>query len=352
MELVRDKLRPLLGRLHSAHAGLLLQRGLTDWEEGEKNKKRELIDTLTKIKKTDLYDLAFDRWLLLTHNQPERFAQTAVMVEGRLFTGLATGGTLETGVCTHHTYGVPMLPGSGIKGAVRTYAHSVGLEGKYLQVLFGSDEEADAESTASGSLVWHDAWWLEGHEYNEKTPFVGEVITVHHQEYYAESRAVADGTESPVPNQQLAVQGGFYFVIEGDPQWAKFAMDLLKNALFEQGMGAKTASGYGYFKDDTRLQNRLKKRYTELLALMPASGDEGDRLKKTIQSLSADALAEKLSRDKNVFLQTLNIDREDTAAVAALCRMVWELRQQDMSDWPNQGKNKARAYNFVQNNLQ
>ena len=36
MELVRDKLRPLLAHLTSAHAGLLLQRGLTDWEDSEK----------------------------------------------------------------------------------------------------------------------------------------------------------------------------------------------------------------------------------------------------------------------------------------------------------------------------
>ena len=352
MELVRDKLRPLLAHLTSAHAGLLLQRGLTDWEDSEKAQKRALIDTLTKIKKTKLYDLAFDRWLMLTHNQPERFAHTTAMIEGRLFTGLATGGTLETGVCTHHTYGVPMLPGSGIKGAVRSYAHSVGLEGKYLQVLFGSDEDTDSVSTASGALVWHDAWWLEGHELNQKTPFVGEVITVHHQEYYAESRAVADGTESPVPNQQLAVQGGFYFVIEGEPKWAQFAMDLLKNALLVQGMGAKTASGYGYFKDDTRLQNRLKSRYRELFEKMPVSGDEGTWMKQIIQSLSTDDLAEKLSKGKNAFFEKLNIDKEDSEAVATLCRLVWELRQQDMTDWPTQGKNKEKAYRFVQNNLQ
>ena len=163
---------------------------------------------------------------------------------------------------------------------------------------------------------------------------------------------MADGTESPVPNQQLAVQGGFYFVIEGEPKWAQFAMDLLKNALLVQGMGAKTASGYGYFKDDTRLQNRLKSRYRELFEKMPVSGDEGSWMKQIIQSLSTDDLAEKLSKGKNAFFEKLNIDKEDSEAVATLCRLVWELRQQDMTDWPTQGKNKEKAYRFVQNNLQ
>ena len=353
MELVREKLRPLLRDLDSAHAGLLLQRGLTDWEAGEKNQKRALIDTLTKVRASPLYALAFDRWLMLTYQKPQRFAQTAAMIDGRLFTGLATGGTLETGVCTHHTYGVPMLPGSGIKGAVRSYAHSIGLEGKYLQVLFGSDEEEDAVSTASGSLIWHDAWWLEGHEHNARTPFVGEVITVHHQEYYSESSAVADGSESPIPNQQLAVQGGFYFVIEGDPQWAQFAMDLLKNALFEQGMGAKSASGYGYFKADESLENRLKNRFSELTLLVPLdpNANPNERLKQIINSLSAEDLSLKLSKDKNAFLKELDINREDTEALANLCRLIWELRQQDMEGWLTQGQNKERAYKFVQKNM-
>lgn len=75
-------------------------------------------------------------------------------------------------------------------------------------------------------------------------------------------------------------------------------------------------------------------------------------MKQIIQSLSTDDLAEKLSKGKNAFFEKLNIDKEDSEAVATLCRLVWELRQQDMTDWPTQGKNKEKAYRFVQNNLQ
>ncbi len=349
MELVREKLRPLLRDLDSAHAGLLLQRGLTDWEAGEKNQKRALIDTLTKVRASPLYALAFDRWLMLTYQKPQRFAQTAAMIDGRLFTGLATGGTLETGVCTHHTYGVPMLPGSGIKGAVRSYAHSIGLEGKYLQVLFGSDEEEDAVSTASGSLIWHDAWWLEGHEHNARTPFVGEVITVHHQEYYSESSAAADGSESPIPNQQLAVQGGFYFVIEGDPQWAQFAMDLLKNALFEQGMGAKSASGYGYFKADQRLQNRINRLYQELFEKQPVvPGDPDQLLTQIIQALNEKQLVDALTTGKSKFYRDkLKLSHTNEDDKKTVCLKVWELHQALVKSWENSQGNKLVAYNLI-----
>ena len=58
-----------------------------------------------------------------------------------------------------------------------------------LDTLFGADEDAEANA---GYLVWHDAWYIpaltkEG-KYSsaeEAKPFVGEIVTVHHQKYYA-----------------------------------------------------------------------------------------------------------------------------------------------------------------------
>ena len=58
--------------------------------------------------------------------------------------------------------------------------------------------------------------------------------------------------ESPIPNQQIATQGSFYFVIESAPgaqAWAAYAQNLLFQALQTQGAGSKTASGYGYFTE-------------------------------------------------------------------------------------------------------
>ncbi|WP_201633997.1 type III-B CRISPR module RAMP protein Cmr6 [Psychrobacter immobilis] len=241
MQLMRENLRPLMQSLNSAHAGLLIQRALPIWEDGDRPQKQALVQTIAGVKPDNIYNLAFKRWLKLTQECAE-FATTVATLNGRLFTGLPLGGTLETGVSTHHTYGMPLLAGSSIKGAVRSYAQSIGIDAKVIQVLFGSDDDATPNA---GYLIWHDAWWIPNT--STQTPFVKEMVTVHHQQYYKGTKTQADDTERPSPNLQTAVQGSFYFVIEGVHAWVEYAKQLLDNMLTEQGLGAKTASGYGYF---------------------------------------------------------------------------------------------------------
>lgn len=224
------------------HAGLLMQRGLSKWEKDEKQCKQNLIQKLAELNPPEIYQSAFKRWVGITQSNPQ-FAAHIGQIEGRLYIGLNSAGALETGLSTHHSYGMPMLPGSSVKGAVRHYAESVGLDADICQVLFGSDAE---NGEVSGALVWHDAWWIPA----DNDPFVGEIITTHHQDYYNRKKDQADGMESPIPNQQIATRGGFYFCVqaaEGGEAWAQFAVNLLGQMLEQQGMGAKTASGYGYF---------------------------------------------------------------------------------------------------------
>lgn len=269
--LMRKRLCDVTKKLNSAHAGLLMQRGLQVWEEGEKLVKQNLISDISSIKANPLYSLAFRRWFTATYNQAN-FAAVSAKTDGRLFTGLPLGGTLETGTLVHHSYGIPMIAGSSIKGAVRNYTEHLfakrGSDGQVyyhdgkvvvqadkqplLDVLFGADgDDADA-----GYLVWHDAWWIPKINHdgtlvsssNENQPFVSEVITVHHQKYYEGSLPQALDIENPVPNQQIATQGSFYFTIEGEQTWLmQFAQTLLENMLIEQGLGAKGSNGYGYF---------------------------------------------------------------------------------------------------------
>jgi CRISPR-associated protein Cmr6 len=86
-------------------------------------------------------------------------------------------------------------------------------------------------------------------------------VTVHASEYY-KNKGKTDlhpDMESPNPNHQLAVQGSFYFVIEGLPSWAELGMKILSKALQEEGVGGKVAAGYGYFKHDPSAQNQSEK---------------------------------------------------------------------------------------------
>lgn len=86
--------------------------------------KKALIEKIAGAKADDLYLLAFNRWLNCTFDNDE-FVHLSAKVNGRLFTGLALGGALETGAMIHHTYGMPMIAGSSIKGAVRAYAEYI-----------------------------------------------------------------------------------------------------------------------------------------------------------------------------------------------------------------------------------
>ena len=88
-----------------------------------------------------------------------------------------------------------------------------------------------------------------------------------------------------------------------------------------------------------------------MLSSGDGNGDPDAFLKQIIQSLNVDDLAENLSKNKNKFLERLKIDKEDPAAIKKLCQLVWEEREKDMNNWPKEGKNKERAYKFVQNNL-
>lgn len=346
MHLIREQLRPLLTSLRSAHAGLLVQRGLPVWEEGEKAAKAKLVDTVANISCPEFYPLAFDRWFQLT--QKEQFASVAAKVDGRLFTGLALGGTLETGMMTHHTYGTPLLAGSSIKGATRSYAESIGVDAEVIRVLFGAGDDDDSGAEAAGSLIWHDAWWVP-RDTNTK-PFVKDVVTVHEQSYYSEKTAVADGSESPVPNLQIGIQGEFYFVVEGEAAWARYAADLLNMMLKEQGLGSKTATGYGYFVEETALDRYLERKSTDIaLKEVAQSGDSSAILRVNIEKLDEAGLVTSLSKDLNKFLKGLEIDREDTEALKTLCSLVQELRGDWVAEWAGTSeKNKKRAAKFVQ----
>lgn len=251
MQIMREKLSDLIapqgklsGELESAHAGLLMQRGLSVWD---KDAKSDVIERVSKSSVPSIYKSAYERWVQKTWG--EHFAFTTAKIVGRLYTGLSGATALETGISVHHTYGMPMPPGSSVKGAVSSYAENIGIDEKIRQVLFGDEDNA-------GAVVWHDAWWIPT---AGSSPFAGEIITTHHQEYYNGNQDIADEMESPVPNQQIATQGSFYFAVEGvNKAWADFANQLLFQMLENQGMGSKTASGYGYFAYDEEAQKKVE----------------------------------------------------------------------------------------------
>ena len=246
-ELMREALKQELDaqplKSDHAHAGLWLQRGWPAFVTGDsKNNKTGHINKLCTIQPSAFYKEAFRRWEKTAKTLPG--TTLFATVSQRLLIGSNAASALETGAAIQHSYGMPMIPGSAVKGCARAYAQQLGLGAEYLAMLFGLDE---GELAGPGGLVWHDAWWRPGGQ--EKFPFVADVVTVHHPEYYQGKDVMASDTDTPVPNAQLATHGEFFFYIgceHSDSQpWAELAIQLLKAALHGAGIGGKRAAGYG-----------------------------------------------------------------------------------------------------------
>lgn len=354
--LMRNNLVNLFNRTRSAHAGLLMQKGLSEWDmDNEKPIKKALIDKIAGVQADNLYLLAFNRWLDCTFEQDE-FAHLSATVNGRLFTGLALGGAIETGAMVHHTYGMPMIAGSSIKGAVRTYAETVLVDNSdkqaILNVLFGT--ESDDDNAEAGYLIWHDAWWIPNvdsrfqlKQDQSNKPFVGEIVTVHHQQYYQGKLGEALDIENPIPNQQIAMTGSFYFTIQGDKAWAEYALGLLKGALQYQGLGAKGSNGYGYFDDIDELKDGLQKRY---LANKPLDkSDPLANIKKEIALLSDEKLQESLSKGINKFFDNLGLDKDSDNDCKKLIQVLNDVRANFIDGLKNDsGKNAQKALKFIE----
>lgn len=379
MQLMRNSLKQLFPKVKDAHAGLLMQRGLMQWEEGDKAVKAGLIRTISQVTPNNLYLLAFERWLNKTYEEGNpSFTTLAASVEGRLYTGLPLGGTLETGASIHHTYGMPMLPGSSVKGAVRSYTEHLFAEldvngdlqfiksdninklliqedkQKVIDILFGKDSD-EIDDADAGYLIWHDAWWipktddkgnmLSGDMYK---PFINEVVTVHHQAYYSGEANEALDMENPIPNQQLAIQGSFYFAIEGDKQWADLAKALLQKMLENVGIGSKTSSGYGYFKCDDELANAIGRRYAMGIPVND-SDDPSAAIRQVIKYRDEDQLIEDLSKGKTNFFKELGLDKDNIEDIKLVVQIVMEEHAEIVNSWSNAQKksNMDKAFKFL-----
>jgi CRISPR-associated protein Cmr6 len=345
VQLVRQSAAPAVRDARNSHAGLLVTSGWLRHEAaqagGEPAPKDRHVALICATQASELYRLAYRRWEKAT-SEPARFRGWYGKLAQRMMIGLSTGGALETGVTTHHTYGMPMIPGSSVKGVAQAHALRLGVSAAYRAVLFGEDEAtatAGGRAAGAGSLVWHDAWWCPGQE--GELPFVAEVVTVHHKEYYAGTGQASD-FDSPVPNAQIAVQGGFYFVVEGDPAWSELALQLLRGAVSEAGIGAKRAAGYGFMVDDVQANRRHERAVAEC---SEAAMNPAERVRARLRSLDEEQLAKQFGPDLNKTLTQYSEEEQLLIPAIAL-----ELHGAWIAGWEvetrktNKARFKARRY--------
>lgn len=226
----------------AAHAGLILASYLQSTDDKGEGKRR-LLDQAIKAaaQAGPIYKLAFERWKVATTG--EDTVSTELRVLGRLLVGLGGENVLETGITLHHTYGMPVIPGSALKGLATHYCsrewglHNQELRegGVHYRTIFGTTED-------SGHVIFHDSWVCPGSK-----GLVMDVLTPHHGDYYSgKSGAAPTDFDDPNPVAFLSVVGRFRLAVScQDRAWADFTLRLLKSALKEWGVGGKTNSGYG-----------------------------------------------------------------------------------------------------------
>lgn len=165
-------------------------------------------------------------------------------VDWRLIVGLGSGHVLETNMTLHHVYGIPYIPGTAVKGVLRHW---------WLQEEFDNDENralCDEEflvlfgsQRRRGKVQFLDA-------HPDQVRFAKDIMNPHYPHYYSGNAPPRDD-QSPVPIPFLTVeQTTFRFVFLTQTQGL---LDKLRQrfetVLGMKGIGAKTAVGYGFFRD-------------------------------------------------------------------------------------------------------
>lgn len=190
-------------------------------------------------------------------------------------TGLGIEHPLENGFSFLKPYGLPYLPGSGLKGVLRAAALEMGEEEgwsseRVTQLLGGSLESGDREDSDSshrGELIFFDAY-----PKMKKESLTVEIMNPHHGNYYA-GISSPSGIDAPVPVFFLAISPGteFFFHVsrvprtmsaspsaQGEWDWKELVVRTFVYAFTFLGFGAKTAVGYGAFKSN-ELESKEKK---------------------------------------------------------------------------------------------
>jgi CRISPR-associated protein Cmr6 len=203
----------------------------------------------------------------------ERTEVVKMKPQGRLIIGLGGHSVYEVAITLHHIYGIPFIPASSIKGVLRSYIinnvetfqnnEGLAIHDKAFCDIFGCPSTLTVEiDNKKQSYTSHykeakqgNATFFDAFPMSEPT-IAPDVMNPHYGEWYGKGKAPTD-TMSPIPVFFPTVHGAdFQFIIASKKEdfklfKGKTLINWLKEALTEQGIGAKTAIGYGYFNPVT-----------------------------------------------------------------------------------------------------
>lgn len=240
---------------------LLLQQYAGEVNGGNDGKKPAAVADLLKAVEAAgkdaglvaIYTAAFARWK--EDFSGENCCVLELVTSGYLRIGAGSDNALEFSLRLHPLYGVPIIPGSAVKGLAAHYCHEMwgGGEakfrrgGEFYKLIFGTTDDG-------GAVHFHDAWITPNSLY--AGALVRDIMTPHHPNWQVQDAAPTD-FDSPIPVPCLSVSGGFRFVVSwsgaaagpangaDEKKWLALVGELIKEAVSDWGIGGKTSSGYG-----------------------------------------------------------------------------------------------------------
>lgn len=245
------------------------------------------LSELANVSMSPDYAQSFDRWKASFANAGDRLAE--LKLTSRLLVGHGNSSATDVGLTVHHTWGVPVIPGSTLKGLLAHYVDAtygptdpdkntweqegderiradyqgITWNGQRIQrgpgavyrALFGAPDAKDDQTmrehhcdagASAGLVTFHDALYVPGSAGNR--PFAPDVLTVHQKSYYDSlGKKAPNDYDNPVPVSFLTVRPtcSLLLALSGPSEWTELAGRLLKDALENWGVGGKTSAGYG-----------------------------------------------------------------------------------------------------------
>jgi len=260
---IKDQPASNFGHAYDLLAPPPLEPGKPDVVERDK-----WIDRCLQVPEPQDYVSFYQRWSG-SFAGAETYEATA---KTRLLVGHGSPSGSDVGLTVHRPWGVPVLPGSALKGLVAHYVDAVygaaepdrrqwrgptwtdrriaqgNGAGAYFAALFGAPAvDGEDDSARRGFVEFHDALYVPDSVLGG--PFARDVLTVHQKAYYDSSgkKGWPNDWDSPNPVSFITVRpyAKFLVVVTGEGDWPARAMALLRDALRTWGVGGKTAAGYG-----------------------------------------------------------------------------------------------------------
>lgn len=233
------------------------------------DKEKETVESLKRVSRLNNNDVNTLNGLVKRQAQLAQTAQQLLTLEAVAIAPFATGlgneHPTENGFAFLNPYGLPYLPGSGVKGVLRQAARELasgewgdsnGWSGAAITALFGLESVDGAAEHQRGALVFWDVIpQIKGDR------LAVEIMTPHQKHYYQETQTPHDSGQ-PVPISFLSLPAGssFTFYVQCNKallpdllrnnQWQALLQSAFEHAFNWLGFGAKTAVGYGAMTED------------------------------------------------------------------------------------------------------